>query len=151
MLIEIDQSGKIEQLNTPTTIGASNNIKLAIRITAASKQRLLFRLRKSLIPRGTLYPLLFSILVFILLIKLKKIPSKIIIDEEYSGKEQLIESTIHKLLSQKSSRWNGQILSKRIGKHSLAHDVAWATHSKIKKNKYHCIKITESEILKYLK
>lgn len=150
MSVEIDQSGKIEQLNTPTTVGASNDIKLAIRITASHKQRLLFRLRGSLIPRSDLYPILFSILIYMLLIKLDKIPSKITIDEEYSGKERLIEGTLRKLINQKNKKWGGDILFKQIGQESIAHDVAWATHSKVKKNKYKSFTARDSEILKLL-
>lgn len=150
MSVEIDQSGKIEQLNTPTTVGSSNDEKLAIRITTSHKQRLLYKLRGSLIPRNDLYPIIFSILIYILITKLKKLPSKIIIDEEYSGKEKLIENTIHKLLSRKSIKWNGSILFKQIGKGAIAHDVAWATHSKKKKNKYKSFTTTDSEIFKLL-
>lgn len=150
MSIEIDQSGKIEQLNTSTTVGAANDIKLAIRITTSHKQRLLYRLRGSLIPRNDLYPIIFSILIYMVLIKLKNMPSKIVIDEEYSGKGKLIENTIRKLLDRKSTKWNGDILFKQIGKGSIAHDVAWATHSKIKKNKYKSFSTTDSEILKLL-
>ena len=149
MSVEIDQSGKIEQLNTPTTVGVANDIKLAIRISTSNKQRLLFRLRKSLIPRNDLYPIIFSILIYMILIKLTKMPTKIIIDEEYSGKEKLIENTIRKLLKRKSTKWNGDIFFKQIGKGSIAHDVAWATHSKTKKNKYKSFTTTDSEILKF--
>ncbi len=150
MSVEIDQSGKIEQLNTSTTVGAANDEKLAIRIVTSHKQRLLYKLRGSIIPRNDLYPIIFSILIYLLLIKLKKIPSRIIIDEEYSGKEKLIETTIIKLLDRKSIKWSGGILFKQIGKESIAHDVAWATHSKNKKNKYKSFTTTDSEILKLL-
>jgi hypothetical protein len=150
MSVEIDQSGKIEQLNTPTTVGAANDEKLAIRIITSHKQRLLYKLRGSLIPRNDLYPIMFSILIYLLILKLKKLPDKIIIDEEYSGKEKLIENTIRKLLNRKSIKWDGNILFKQIGKEAIAHDVAWATHSKNKKNKYKSFTTTDSEILKLL-
>lgn len=150
MSVEIDQSGKIEQLNTSTTVGIANDIKLAIRISVSHKRRLLFKLRKSLIPRNDLYPIIFSIMIYLLLLKLNKVPSKIIIDEEYSGKERLIENTIRKLFKIKHINWDGIIIFKQIGKESIAHDVAWATHSKTKKNKYKSFTISDSEILKYL-
>lgn len=150
MSVEIDQSGKIEQLNTSTTVGAANDEKLAIRITTSHKQRLLYKLRGSIIQRNDLYPIIFSILIYLLLIKLKKMPNKIVIDEEYSGKEKLIENTIRKLLDRKSIKWGGGILFKQIGKEALAHDVAWATHSKKKKDKYKSFTVTDSEILKLL-
>lgn len=150
MSVEIDQSGKIEQLNTSTTVGAANDEKLAIRIATSHKQRLLYKLRGSLIPRNDLYPIIFSILIYLLIIKLKKLPGKIIIDEEYSGKEKLIENTICKLLNRKTIKWSGNIIFKQIGKGAIAHDVAWATHSKNKKNKYKSFATTDSEILKLL-
>lgn len=151
MSVEIDQSGKIEQLNTSTTVGASNDVKLAVKINAVNKQKLLYKLRKTLIPRNDLYPIIFSIMIFYLLLKINKLSGRIIIDEEYTGKEKIIEDTIKKLFKISSKKLNNNIIFKRIGKHSTAHDVAWATHSKIKKNKYKFFKITEAEILKYLK
>lgn len=151
MNVEIDQSGKIEQLNTATTVGMSNGIQLAIKINVTDKQKLFFKLRRSLIPRNNLYPIIFSIMIFFLLRKLNKIPSKIVIDEEYSGKEQLIEQTINKLFENNKIACKSNIIFKQIGKHSLAHDVAWATHSKIKRNKYKFFKIGSEDILKYLK
>lgn len=151
MAIEIDQSGKIEQLNTPTTVGMTNSTKIAIRISASNKQKLFFKLRKSLIPRNNLYPIIFSIMIYLLLLEYKKPLSKIIIDEEYSGKERLIELTIKKLFESKNTNSSYNIVFKQIGKHSPAHDVAWATHSKIKKNKYKSFNITEVDILRFLK
>lgn len=151
MNIEIDQSGKIEQLNTLTTIGASNNIKIAIKISVTEKRKLIIRARKSLILRKDLYSVLFAILVFILISKLKIIPPIIIIDEEYTGKDDIIRETLTKLILRKSPRWFGQVKIKQIGKSSKAHDVAWSSHSKNKSRKYKVLKIVSEDVLKFLK
>jgi len=101
MTVEVDQSGKFEQLNTHTVIACTNGKNSSIWVSASVKRSLIQRLRKSLIPRKDLVPILFTTLVFILLDSLDAFPNTIIIDEEYTGKEGIIEESLKKLLVDK--------------------------------------------------
>src|SRR3990167_8480405 len=98
MTVEVDQSGKFEQLNTHTVIACANGKNSSIWISASVKRNLIQGLRKSLIPRKDLVPILFTTLVFILLDSLDVFPNTIIIDEEYTGKDHIIEESLRKLL-----------------------------------------------------
>lgn len=150
MTVEIDQSGKVEQLNTHTVIACANGESNAIWISASVKRSLIQNLRKSLIPRKDLVPILFTVLVFILLDNIDTIPDTIIIDEEYTGKEDIIEESLRKLLASKSrKRWQGQIRFKQVGKLSPAHKLAWRTHRAKTKPTY-AKKILEDNVLKLL-
>ena len=122
MTVEIEQSGKFEQLNTHTVIACANGKSNTVWISASTKRNLIQRLRKSLIPRKDLISILFAVSVFILLDNLATLPDTIIVDEEYTGKEDIIEESLRKLLIDKSKRdWQGQIQFKQIGKLSSAH------------------------------
>lgn len=127
MIVEIDQSGKVEQLNTHTVVACANGTSSAVLVTASVKRTLIRRFRKSLIPRKDLYPILFSVLVYILLQNLKSSPSVLIIDEEYTGKDSLIRETLFKLLGEKNKD-SIQVRFKQVGKLSPAHKVAWKTY-----------------------
>lgn len=150
MTVEIDQSGKFEQLNTHTVIACANGKSNAIWISAAVKRNLVQRLRKSLIPRKDLLPILFTVSVFILLENLDTFPHTIIVDEEYTGKEEIIEESLRKLLVDKSRKeWQGQIQFKQVGKQSPAHKLAWKIH-RAKKRPTDVKKILEENILQLL-
>jgi hypothetical protein len=147
MAVEIDQSGKFEQLNTHTVVACANDKNAAIIIAASVKRRLIQKLRKSLIPRKDLVPIAFAVLVYILLKELGRLPSNIVIDEEYTNKESIIKETLTKLLQRKAKgKWQGRILFKQIGKHSAAHKLAWGVHRK--KRFVGVKKVTEEEFLR---
>lgn len=150
MRVEVDQSGKFEQLNTHTVIACANGKTNAIWISASVKRSLIQNLRKSLIPRKDLVPILFSILIFILLDSKDTMPNTIIIDEEYTGKEDIIGESLRKLLAGKSKvKWQGQIRFKQVGKLSPAHKLAWKVHRAKKKPDF-VKKILEENLLKLL-
>ena len=150
MTVEIDQSGKFEQLNTHTVIACANGKNSAIWISASVKRTLIQKLRKSLIPKKDLVPILFAVLVFIALDNLNTLPNTIIIDEEYTGKEAIIGESLRKLLADKSGKgWQGQIRFKQVGKSSPAHKLAWETH-RAKKKPVNIKKISEENVLKLL-
>ena len=150
MTVEIDQSGKFEQLNTHTVIACANGKSNAIWISASTKRNIVQRLRKSLIPRKDLVPILFAVLVFILLDNSDTLPNTIIIDEEYTGKESIIGESLRKLLVVKSrTKWQGQIRFKQVGKLSPAHKLAWKVH-RAKKRPIDVKKILEDDILQLL-
>ncbi len=149
MTFEIDQSGKLEHLNTITVVAGSNKYSNAIKITASEKRKLIQQLRKSLIPHKDLLPILFGILVFILIRDLKEIPSVILIDEEYTGKDEIIKETIQKLLEGEKLREHVIIRFGRIGKLSPAHKLAWSIHrGKLRKS---VKSISNKQVLKFWK
>lgn len=149
MSVEIDQSGKIEQLNTNTVVALANNLSSAIFISTSDKRKLFMRLRKSKIPRNILYPQIFAILIYLATHKLKLLPDVLLIDEEYTGKNKLIKEFLIKLITRTRPKWNGDIRFKLIGKLSPAHRLAWGIHNKVIKTGF--IKTREIEILEYLK
>ncbi len=151
MVVEIDQSGKFEQLDTHTVLACANGKSNAIWISASVKRNLILQLRKSLIPRKDLIPIIFAILVFILLDTLDTLPDKIIIDEEYTGKDEIIEESLKKLFVNKSqTNWQEHIQFKQVGKLSPAHKLAWKTHA-ARKRPISVKKISEEDILRFLK
>ncbi len=90
-----------------------------------TKRKLITYLRTRLIPQNDVQQILFSILIYILIKELP--PSDVVlkIDEEYTGKEELIEETLEKLLHKRSrGKWKGSIRFGRIGKQSSAHKMA---------------------------
>ncbi len=147
MIVEIDQSGKLEQLDTTTVIAFSNSKSGAIIISVTSKRKIIQYLRKTLILSKNIIPVLFAVIIFILSGSLS--PSIVLrIDEEYTGKESQIKEILEKLFRKKySNRWQGSIRFAKIGRSSNAHNLAWGIHrGKIKGN---FRKIKESEILSY--
>lgn len=149
MTIEIDQSGKLEQLDTDTIIAFSNAKNGANYLKAGTKRKVIQALRTTLIPKKELYPILFAILVFLLVGPLKEKTSTIILDEEYTGKNDIVKETLEKLLvKQFKEKWQGIIRVSQIGKHSPAHILAWETHRQ--KSRLGIRRITEEEIIKFL-
>lgn len=148
MVVEIDQSGKLEQLDTDTVVAFSNDTSDLVLIKAGTKRKIVQHLRTTLLPHKDLYPILFAIVIFILI---KPLNSLVIlkIDEEYTGKEAVIKETLEKLLIRRFGiKWQGVINFGRIGKHSNAHSLAWKTHRSRKK--IGVKKISEKEILELL-
>ncbi len=72
MRIQVDQSGKVERLNTKTVVGGNNNENQVVVISAGAKQQLIQKLRKTLIPARDLPAILFAVLVYLLLCKFKQ-------------------------------------------------------------------------------
>lgn len=148
MNIEIDQSGKLEQLDTDTIISFSNDKNGIIYIKAGTKRKVIQRLRTTLIPRKELYPILFAILIFLLINSLNE-QFNIIIDEEYTGKDEVIKETLNKLLLKRfKDKWQVLIGFSQIGKHSPAHILAWKTHRQ--KSRVGIKRITEEQIMKLI-
>ena len=145
MTIEIDQSGKLEQLDTPTAVAYANHQSGAVWIRASTKRQIVSILRKGLNRRADLWPTVFSCVIFSLVSDLA--PDTVIqIDEEYSGKNKLIAGKLEALLIDRfGERWQGSIRFVRIGKHSNAHRLAWQVHRA--RNKQRVKVLTEEDIL----
>lgn len=149
MRVEVDQSGKVEQLDTDTVVAYSNGKSNAFWITAGTKRRIVQAVRRSLIPENEMEALWFAVVVYLLI---RDLPNGItfIIDEEYTGKNSVIEQAISKLLNLKfKGKWNGNIRFKLIGKLSPAHRLAWKWHKRKRRSALKRLK--EEEILKWLK
>ncbi len=142
MRVEVDQSGKVEDLNTHTVVAYSNDLNGAILIRAGAKQKIVSGLRKSITDSSELYATFFAVLVYILVKDLKA--SVFVIDEEYTGKEKLISETIRKLFWVKKKK-TVDLRFTPIGRHSNAHQVAWRTHL-FKGKKFPVQRIKEQEV-----
>jgi len=97
MTAEIDQSGKIEQTNLDTIIALSNNIHYSLILPKRVKRTLQSLFRDKARPRMFIYQT-FSALIAILLINTKP-KSKICIDTEYQGHDDIIRSQISHYIS----------------------------------------------------
>ena len=149
MNYQIDQSGKLEQLNTHTVVAFSNDASGAVLLKTATKRLILSKLRKSIIPHKDILPIWFAIVIFLLLDDTSS-QAIIVIDEEYTGKEALIEETLLKLFNKRFPKgWQGSIRFKKIGKSSPAHQLAWSLH---RKNRGLVLrKLTYGEVMKFVK
>lgn len=128
MIVEIDQSGKLEQLDTDTAIAFSNSTSSVMLLKAGTKRRIVRQLRKTLIPQKELFAILYAIIIFLILSDSEK-KKTILIDEEYTGKNKIITETLEKLYFKQTGKvWPGIITFGQIGKHSNAHKLAWTTH-----------------------
>ncbi len=148
MTVEIDQSGRVEDLSTGTAVAFANEANGAIFVSAGIKRRLIIYLRRhSLIPARDLPAVLFGVLLFILIRDHQATALKI--DEEYTGKNVVIEEILKKLFVRQRTKRIPTIRFVRIGKRSSAHLLAWRVHrSKGKLLKVR--RITEKEILKFI-
>ncbi|MEK7565682.1 MAG: hypothetical protein AAB506_01395 [Patescibacteria group bacterium] len=144
MVVEIDQSGRVEDLTMNTTVAYSNGHRKAIFVSAGIKRTVVRILKSNPSISVDFAPFFFALLVFLLL-KKEKLKS-ILIDEEYTGKDTFITETL-KVLFRKEGVSGPQIRFGRIGKHSNAHALALKTH----RGKGHgATKIDLEEILKYI-
>ncbi|MDP1722240.1 MAG: hypothetical protein Q8L37_03445 [Candidatus Gottesmanbacteria bacterium] len=148
MIIEVDQSGRVEDLSTGTAIAFANGISGAVFVNAGAKRKLIVHLRRnSFIPAKDLPAIIFSVILFILIedhtIDILKI------DEEYTGKNEIIEETLKKLFFQNRIKRIPSVRFVRIGKLAAAHKLAWRVH-RSKGRLAETKRISEKKILKYI-
>jgi hypothetical protein len=143
MIVEIDQSGKLEQLNTATAIAFADGQRGAIWLRVPVKRTLVDWFRKGR-NRGTdFWPVIFALAIFILI---DGLPSEavILIDEEYTGKESRITQILENLLEQRFDHyWQGSIRFGRIGKSSSAHRLAWWVHRSKNRQRFRSLKVVD--------
>ncbi len=125
MRVEIDQSGRVEDLATGTAVAFSNGKYGAIFISAGVKREVVQILKTKPLYALRFASLFFATLVFIL-IKEAKIDS-FLIDAEYPRDDIYVEEVIKKLFKRKRVV-HPNILFGRIGKRSSAHALAWKVH-----------------------
>jgi hypothetical protein len=119
MRVEIDQSGRVEDLSSGTAVAFTNGCSGAIYITAGEKRIVTRYLKSKIVFFQNYAPLFFAALVC-LLINRKPFGS-ILIDEEYTGKFSIIEK---KIVGQFGASKVVNIAFGRIGKRSPAHNLA---------------------------
>lgn len=144
MIIEIDQSGRVEYTSKNTVI--ADSLGNYVVITAKNK-RILQKLYRSAGKPRVFVLQTFSVLLALLIVKSFASENQYILDEEYTGHEKLIQEavvTYVKKLNMVIKKEN--IHFKRIGKKSMAHITAYKTYiNKITKNT-----ITVKQLLKLL-
>ena len=142
--IEVDQSGKIEDLRQDTILAFSNGNSKSVRLPRKIKRELSFEYRSKV---RQFIPKVFAICLFHLLKGVVEYKSSIIICREYTGWDNFIKRELLTLLCQKE--FDKKIIRFGIiGKKSNAHRVALLTNrQKLIPHK----NLTKKEIIKYLK
>ena len=126
MNIEIDQSNKIEKTNKDTIIGLVNSKTFTILIKAREKRKLQEEFRKQGKPRLFVYRTFIAGVVLLVKHAQLKNLSKIIIDEEYFGKERMLKSMFLEMWSRHFEKIP-EIDFEKIGKKSGAHNISYLT------------------------
>ena len=115
----IDQSGKIEQTNKNTVLCLANGTWDSVLLTAKVKRQLQEMFRRKGQPRKFVL-LTFSAILGILLLK-NSDKTRITIDREYYGKEDIISNTIDEMFTLNKLP---KIKFGHVGKNSNAHKYA---------------------------
>jgi hypothetical protein len=136
-IVQVDQSGKVEDTAQDTILALTNGIAFTIRIPSTVKRECITVLRRAGITGKTMYNQLFATgLFFLLKDKIQEL-DKVIIDIEYIGREAQIKEHLVQLLR----RAHGTVESQRIqfgyiGEHTAADEIARQTlHKKRKPDK----------------
>lgn len=147
MRVHVDQSGKIEYTSKHTVVAYANGQNKSIYISSSNKQKLLKIFRDAGKPDIFAYKT-FAVLIY-LLIKddLKKLQS-LIIDREYTRREDLIKKYLIELIRKGGDKFDPHdIHFDEIGKHSAAH--AKAINVFRRREKPNLIVVSE-DLLKWL-
>ena len=125
MIIEIDQSGRVEYTSKPTVIaGYNKKWQRSVLIPAKDKRNLQKIFRQVNQPR-LFNSKVFAALIFCLIEKNYSKITGLIIDREYTGHEKYIKNQIKAILIGQGCDPNKlSITFKEIGKTSLAHRLA---------------------------
>ena len=127
--IEVDQSGRTDQLTVDTVLAFSDAIQAAILIPKAVKRECYQPLKKAGVRKDLIGVKLFAAGLILLLILYIRDLELITIDLEYPGwKNEIKEHLLRYLREIRPDLSNRQIAFGLIGKGSRAHKVALATH-----------------------
>ena len=147
MVIEIDQSGKIENTNKLTVLGFSNSKSHSVIILAKDKKYIQNIFRKIGQPKIFVYKL-FSIGIYFLIKDNVKSLDRVVIDREYPGYENLIKQMIKEIFEYNKITFDSKIIHfSEIGKKSNAHHVSHKAFISRRANKV----LKLSQILKYVR
>lgn len=134
MTIEIDQSGKIEQTQWDIIIALSNEIKYSIILSKKTKRSLQTKFRNHNRPRMFVYQT-FAALISIVFKEIKP-KSKVIIDSEYLGQQDLLKIQIFEYVKKLKIKPVPVFDFGFVGKDSPAHHLAEkVAYKKIKVDK----------------
>lgn len=117
---QIDQSGKIEQTNKDTIVVLSNEHDLAIMVKAKTKRIILEWFRQE--QRQRFFPYLTFATLLAILIKMELPKSRVEIDKEYFGNEDLILERVTTYLKLLGVEKHPPLVWGHVGKTSKAHD-----------------------------
>ncbi len=95
---EVDQSGKIEDTSRDTVLALANGVRFSVLIPSTVKRECVQSLREQGLSGQTLYFQMFATALFFLLKDKLHQVSTIIIDEEYTGKNDQIMEHLTNLL-----------------------------------------------------
>ena len=147
MHIEVDQSGKIEQLNKDTYIAFSNYEQYCVKLPKNVKQEIVYEYRTKV---RQIVQKLFSICVFFCLKDYLGRKEMITLDLEYPGWEDFIKRELVSCIKRSvHTNFDDRIIRfGMIGKDSKAHKLALRTFREEEKpNRI----LTKNEVLKWLK
>ncbi len=122
MTYEVDQSNKIEQTQKDTVLSISNGVKMSIVLLAKDKRTIQQKFREIGKPE-VFIQFTFSALLAILLNKSRP-NSKVIVDHEYLGHEDIIKLKLKTFLDKLSCPSISLVAFEFIGKRSPAHNLA---------------------------
>lgn len=146
--VEVDQSGKVEELRADTVLAFSNDISYSIRIPARVKREAFHRIRHRTTSDTLAYLRLFAADVFLLFKDHLPDIGYITIDIEYTGRAGEIKGLLLMLIRQVDPGFSKERVEFRtIGKKSGAHKLAWAVR---RGEKTAAKKVTKDEFLSVL-
>lgn len=133
MIVEIDQSGKVEDTGRDTVIAFSNGKSRSIRISARDKRKVQVFFRSIGKSQVFVYRT-FAVLVWLLIKNdLVKIHD-VIIDTEYPGQDSVIKNYLLGHIRTYYPNFSSKDISfMLVGKRSRAHVVAYSTYTKRRK------------------
>lgn len=142
--IEVDQSGKIEDLRQDTIVAFSNGNCRSIRLSRKIKREIFFQYRTQI---RHIVQKMFAICLFHLLDGHIENQHSVIVCPEYPGWEEFIKKELCRLLRDKM--FDHDVLQfGNIGKQSRAHKVALMTNRQILESSR---ELKREDILKYIK
>lgn len=146
MHIEVDQSGKIEQLNKDTYVAFSNHEQYCIKLSKNVKQDIVYNYRTKV---RQIIQKLFAICIFYCLKDYLNKKELITIDLEYHGREAFIKRELVGYIKNTYSNFDKNIIRfDLITKDSKAHKLALRTFREEEKpNRI----LTKNEVLEWLK
>ncbi len=127
-VVEVDQSGKIEDTKEDSVLAFANGKQYSILIPATVKRDCIQALRLQGRPASTFYLQLYTIALYFLLREHIATLSRVSIDSEYMGQEVRIQEFLLNLLHRHGYQASAhQLYFTSVGKSSPAHTVAWET------------------------
>ena len=129
MHIEVDQSGKVEDLRQDTVVAFRNGEQFSVLLPKKIKQELFQEFRGKI---KQLRFRIFAICLYYCLENYIKNKEIISIDTEYYGKDDEIKTYLIPLIKKKHKDFDKRIIRfTQIGKKSKAHEIAILTNRKI--------------------